>query len=78
MTSSTRQSKAASASAEDRGAGRQRDPPAAVETEGSTHAAVAAEALGERLMARRKEVDRECASLAQCGERRGGACEAKR
>ena len=61
---------------EDRGAGRERGPLRLVEPAGSLHAAVSAEAVGERLMARGKQADRECARLAQSGERRGRAREA--
>ena len=40
------------------------------------HAAMSAEAMGERLMARGEQADGERAGLAQSGERRGRAREA--
>jgi hypothetical protein len=58
---------------EDRGAGRERGPLRAVEAPRPVHAAVSAEAMGERLMARREQIDRERAGLTQSGERRGRA-----
>ncbi len=42
---------------EDRGASRERGPLRSVEPAGSMHAAVPAEAVGERLMARGEQVD---------------------
>ena len=76
MISSARQSKAATAS-ESTGAPVESVIHCAVsKRSGSVHAAVSAEAMRERLMAGRKQVDRECARLAQSGERRRGAREA--
>ena len=54
---------------EDRGAGREGDPIRAIEATGAVHAAAPAEAMGERLMTRGEQVDRERAHLAQSGER---------
>jgi hypothetical protein len=61
---------------EDRGAGRERGPLRAVEAPRPMHAAVSAESMGERPMARREQIDRECARVAQCGECRRRAREA--
>ncbi len=61
---------------EDGRSGRERGPLRAVEAAGPMHAAVSAEAMGERLMARGEQVDREGVRLAQSGERRGRAREA--
>ena len=61
---------------EDRGAGRERGPLRAVEAPRPMHAAVSAESMGERPMARREQIDRECARVPQCGECRRRAREA--
>ena len=71
MTSSARQSKAAIASASTGAPVESVTHCAGVETVGSVHAAVPAEAMRERLMAGGEQVDREGAGLAQSGQRRG-------
>ena len=76
MTSSTRQSKAAVASARIGAPVESVVHCAEFEPAGSLHAAVSTEAVGERLMARGKQADRECSRLAQSGKRRGRAREA--
>jgi hypothetical protein len=62
---------------EDGRAGRERGPLCAVEAPGSMRAAVSAEAMGERVMARGEQADREGALVAQCGEGRGRTREAE-
>ena len=75
ITSSTRQSKAATASARTGRAGRERDPLGFVKATRPVGAAVAAEPMGERLVACGEQADRERARLAQSGEGRGRARE---
>ena len=60
----------------DRGAGRERGPLRPIEPPGTMHAAVAAESMGNCLMAGGKQAHRECGRLAQSGECRRGAREA--
>ena len=76
MTSSTRQSKAAIASASTGAPVESVVHCAEFEPARSLNAAVSTEAMGERLMARAEEADGERARLAQSGKRRGRAREA--
>ena len=49
----------------------QRDPLSAFEPAGTVHPAASAEAVGQRLVARREQVHRERAGLSEAGQRRG-------